>query len=91
LELQQNVSLSNPDSSVRIEQKFASNEIGRLGGTKFCFQPKGRRFTDVAVVERESLADIDSNVAEEFRQYFQQWERRWDRCIQSKGQYIEGD
>jgi len=29
--------------------------------------------------------------AEDFRQCFQQWERHWDRCIQSKGQYFEGD
>jgi len=44
---------------------------------------KGRRFDDVAQVQRESLAALDSISVEEFGQYFQQWERRWDRCNQS--------
>jgi hypothetical protein len=36
---------------------------------------KGRRFADIAEVRRESLAVFDISV-EDFRQCFQQWERR---------------
>jgi hypothetical protein len=52
---------------------------------------KGRRFADFAEVQRESLAALGSISVEAFRQCFQQWERRWDRCIQSQGEYLEGD
>jgi len=44
---------------------------------------KSRRFADVAEVQRESLAAVDSISVEDFRQCFHQWERRWDRCIPS--------
>ena len=52
---------------------------------------KGRRFADFAEVQRESLAALGSISVEDFRQCFQQWERRWDRCLQSQGGYFEGD
>ena len=52
---------------------------------------KGRRSADFAEVQRESLVAIDSIFVEDFRQCFQQSERRWDRCIQSQGEYCEWD
>jgi hypothetical protein len=52
---------------------------------------KGRRFANVTEVQRESLLTLDSICVEDFRQRFQQWPRRWDRCIQSQGEYFEGD
>jgi hypothetical protein len=52
---------------------------------------KVRRFANVAEVQRESLAALDSIPVEDFKQRFQQWEQRWDRCIQSQGEYFEGD
>jgi len=39
----------------------------------------------------ESLAALDSISVEDFRQCFQYWERCWDCCIQSQGEYFEGD
>jgi len=39
----------------------------------------------------ESLAALDSISVEDFRQCFQHWERCWDCCIQSQGDYFEGD
>jgi hypothetical protein len=39
----------------------------------------------------ESLVALDSISFEDFRQCFQHWERRWDCCIQSQGEYFEGD
>jgi len=52
---------------------------------------KGRHFADVAEVQREWLAALDTISAEDFRQCLQQWKRRWDRCIQSQREYFEGD
>jgi hypothetical protein len=52
---------------------------------------KGRRFADVAEVQRESLLACDSIPTEDFRKCFQQWEQRCNRCIQSQGEYFEGD
>jgi hypothetical protein len=52
---------------------------------------KWRRCADVAEIQRESLVALDSISVEEFRQCFQQWEHCRDRCIQSQGQYFEGD
>jgi len=48
-----------------------------------CFEPKGSHFADIAEVRQELLAALDSISIEDFRHCFQQWERRWDRCIQS--------
>ena len=39
----------------------------------------------------ELLAALDSISTEDFRQCFQHWERCWDCCIQSQGEYFEGD
>jgi hypothetical protein len=39
----------------------------------------------------DSLAALESIYVEDFRLCFQHWERCWDCCIQSKGEYFEGD
>jgi len=28
---------------------------------------------------------------QDFQHTFQQWQRRWDRCVASQGDYFEGD
>jgi len=52
---------------------------------------KGRHFTDVAEAQRKVLPALNSISIEDFRQFFQQCEQRWDCCIQSQGKYFEGD
>jgi len=52
---------------------------------------KGREFADITEVQRESLATLDSISVEDFRQCFQHWERCWDWCIHSQGEYLEGN
>jgi hypothetical protein len=52
---------------------------------------KWRRCANVAEIQQESLAALGSISIEDFRQCFQQWQHRRDRCIQSQGQYFEGD
>jgi hypothetical protein len=51
---------------------------------------KGRRFADIAEIQWESLVALDSFSMEDFRQCFQQWEWRWDQCIQSQGSTLMG-
>jgi hypothetical protein len=48
-----------------------------------CFYPKESRFGDIAKVQQELVVAPDSISIEDFRHCFQQWERHWDRCIQS--------
>ena len=52
---------------------------------------KWMHFANVAEIQQESLAALDSIAVEDFRQCFQQWEHCRDRCIQSEGQYFEGE
>jgi hypothetical protein len=52
---------------------------------------KWGRFANVAGIQRESLAALESMSVEDFRQCFQQWEHCRDRCIESQGQFFEGD
>jgi hypothetical protein len=52
---------------------------------------KGRHFADIAEVQRKPLTALDSISFEDFRQCFQQWELNWGHCIQSQGEYFEGD
>ena len=43
----------------------------------------------VPYTSSDSLAALDSISVEDFRQCFQHWERCWDCCIQSQGEYFE--
>jgi hypothetical protein len=52
---------------------------------------KGRRLSDVAEVQRESLVTLDNFSTEDFKQCFQQWEWQWDHCIQSQEEYFDGN
>jgi len=47
-------------------------------------------FDDVAGVQGELLATLDSIWVEDFRQCFQQREQPWDCCIQSEWEHFEG-
>jgi len=48
---------------------------------------KGHRFDGLEDIQRES-----QNVLGKHReQEFQQWQRRWDRCVAAQGDYFEGD
>jgi hypothetical protein len=44
-----------------------------------------------APLPTEMLSRAASISVEDFRQCFQHWERCWDCCIQSQGEYFEGD
>jgi len=54
-------------------------------------QMKGKRFADVSKVKKKALEVLNNISTEEFEKCFQQWEKRWHKCIESKGKYFEGD
>ncbi|PNF28454.1 hypothetical protein B7P43_G15580 [Cryptotermes secundus] len=55
---------------------------------------KGKRFTDVAEVAevKERTTEALSSISkDEFRQCFEKWNKRLDKCISVSGEYTEGD
>jgi len=54
-------------------------------------QMKGKRFAYVSDVKKKTMEGLNNISTEEFQKCFQQWERRWYKCIESKGEYFEGD
>ena len=54
-------------------------------------QMKGKSFADVSEVKKKTLEVLNNISTEEFQKCFQQWEKRRHKCIESKGEYFEGD
>jgi len=52
---------------------------------------KGKRFVDVSEVIKKTLEVLNNISTEGFQKCFQQWEKRWYKCIESKGEYFKGD
>jgi hypothetical protein len=50
---------------------------------------KGKPFAEAAEVQRESLESLDGISIEDFRQCFQQLERRWVAAPNHRGMYFE--
>jgi hypothetical protein len=52
---------------------------------------KRLRFETVSDIQRESQAVLNSIKENDFHSAFEAWEKQWDRCIHSQGDYFEGD
>ena len=52
---------------------------------------KGRRFQTVEEIKENSLQDLRAIPQNTFQDAFQNWKKRWERCINSSGEYFEGD
>ena len=52
---------------------------------------KGRRFQTVEEIKENSLQDLRGIPQNTFQDAFQNWKKRWERCIKSGGEYFEGD
>ena len=52
---------------------------------------KGRRFLTVEEKEENSIKDLRAIPQNKFQDAFQNWKKRWARCIESGGEYFEGD
>jgi hypothetical protein len=52
---------------------------------------KGRRFDGLEEIQRESQNVLGTLREQDFQRAFQQWQRRWARCVAVQGEYFEGD
>jgi hypothetical protein len=52
---------------------------------------KRKRFRDVDEVKENTLKALNSIQPQKFQHCFEQWQKRWDKCINGHGQYFEGD
>jgi transposase len=52
---------------------------------------KGRRFESIEAIRTNSLAHLRSIPKTAFQECFRTLKERWQRCIQSRGEYFEGD
>jgi hypothetical protein len=52
---------------------------------------KERRFETVSDGQRDLQAVLDSIEENDFHYAFEEWKKRWGRCMCSQGDYFEGD
>ncbi|PNF41538.1 hypothetical protein B7P43_G12319 [Cryptotermes secundus] len=52
---------------------------------------KGRRFDTAEEIQAETQTVLNTLTKKDFQDAFQKWQKRWDRCMRSQGDYFEGD
>jgi len=52
---------------------------------------KGRRFDTIDEIQKNSTNEFFAISKEAFQKAFQSWQKRWERCVASEGNYFEGD
>ena len=52
---------------------------------------RGQHWEDVETIKQETTRKLKSLTAEDFQGCFEQWKKRWDKCIVTNGEYFEGD
>jgi len=52
---------------------------------------KGRRFQTIEEIQGNAIRELCVVTESAFQEAFQQWKKRWERCIVSRGNYFEGD
>jgi len=52
---------------------------------------KGKRFESFQDTEAATTAQLKTLTKEDFQNCFRKWQERWDKCVQSKREYFEGD
>jgi hypothetical protein len=55
------------------------------------FIAKVRSFFEHAEIQENAIRKLRAIKESAFREAFQQWKKRWERCIASIGGYFEGD
>jgi len=58
---------------------------------KMKFPLKGRRFISTEKIKAESQQVLNTLMPADLNECFLKWQNRWDRCIQSLGDYFEVD
>ena len=51
---------------------------------------KGHRFDHKEMVETNTTSAVKAIPKTEFQDCFRKWKHRWERVVQSKGDYFEG-
>jgi hypothetical protein len=52
---------------------------------------KGRRFDDIKEIQTVSLNVMKTLTRNDCQKCFRSWKSSWNRCINAKGDYFEGD
>jgi hypothetical protein len=52
---------------------------------------KSSVFFEHAEIQENAIRELRSITESAFQEAFQQWKKRWERCIASRGDYFEGD
>ena len=52
---------------------------------------KGRSFQTIEEIQENALRELRAIIESAFQKAFQQWKKRWERCIASIEDYFEGD
>ena len=52
---------------------------------------KGCRFQTIEEIKGNVIKELCSITESVFQEAFQQWKKRWERCITSRGDYFEGN
>jgi hypothetical protein len=48
-------------------------------------------FFEHAEIQENAIRELRAITESAFQEVFQQWKKRWERCIGSRGDYFEGD
>jgi hypothetical protein len=48
-------------------------------------------FFENAEIQENSIRELRAFTESAFQEAFQQWKKRWDRCVASRGDYLEED
>ena len=52
---------------------------------------KGCRFQTIEEIQENVIKELCAITESVFQEAFQQWKKRWERCITSRGDYFEGN
>ena len=52
---------------------------------------KGRRFDTTDEIQKKSTNELFAIPKEAFQKAFQSWQKCWEQCVASEGNYFEGD
>ena len=52
---------------------------------------RGEHFVAVDTIKRETTKLLMELTKEDMQHYFQEWEKRWTKCILLRGEYFEDD
>jgi transposase len=52
---------------------------------------KGRRFDTFDEIQKNLTKDLFAIPKEAYQKAFQNWQKRWEQCVASEGNYFEGD